>query len=224
MSYSAKLKQSLMAIQNKNPCCEQAFMAGLRLGAPESKCENDFRCFLRGVFITSGTICNPEKQYYVAFSGAGAGLAESALAKSKIPFLRGTRKSKPIVYIRDSEAIGDFLAAVGAVREALGLMEISVLKSMKRDANRKNNADFANLDKSATASAQSREAIREIMRHKDFTKLPEELRETARLRLENPSLTLDELRALHQKPISKSGLYHRLKKISELSLKYVNNK
>jgi DNA-binding protein WhiA len=91
---------------------------------------------------------------------------------------------------------------------------------MKRDANRKNNADLANLDKAATASAEVREAIMSIKKHKDYSKLPEELRETAELRLENPSLTLEELRFIHPKPISKSGLYHRLQRIVDFSFKY----
>ena len=222
MSNSSDLKEYLRqkSLEIQKECCKNAYKAGLDLKEAEITCENDRGLYLRGVFITSGSITNPDKQYYLSFSAAGAEFAAKALAVLGIPPLYGTRKGKRIVYLRESEAISGFLAAIGASRNALSLLEISVINSMKREANRKNNAEFANLDRAATASAEVRNAILQIMSHKDYSKLPEELRETAKLRLENPHLNLEELRKIHSKPISKSGLYHRLKKLTELSLKY----
>ncbi len=235
MSYSSELKTYLLGIENKKDCCDAAFRAGLKLMPFDGRggvafcekdnggavfCEKDNGCYLRGVFIACGSMTDPDKQYYVSFTGEGVAAAGKALSACGITPLFGVKKSKPMVYLRESEAISDFLAAVGASKNALGLLEIGVINSMKREANRKNNADLANLDKTATASAEVRNAIAAIMRHKDYKKLPDPLKETARLRLENPSLTLDELRLLHSAPISKSGLYHRLKKLAELSLKY----
>ncbi|MDD4125990.1 MAG: DNA-binding protein WhiA [Eubacteriales bacterium] len=222
MSYSSELKEYLKQkeTENKKECCRKAHRAGLELEKAEFVCEKDRGCYLRGVFIACGSMTDPDKQYYVSFSGSGAEIAAEALISCGITPLFGTRKGRSIVYLRESDAISDFLAAVGASKNALGLLEIGVINSMKREANRKNNADLANLDRTATASAEVRSAISEIISHKDYRKLPEELKETAKLRLENPSLTLEELRLIHAKPISKSGLYHRLKKLTELSLKY----
>jgi len=220
LSYSSELKEYLKRIEIKKNCCRRAFEAGLKLEKVEFQCERDCGCYLRGVFIACGSMTDPDKQYYVSFSGYGREIAAEALITCGINPLYGTRKGKKIVYLRENDAISDFLASVGASKNALGLLEISVINSMKREANRKNNADLANLDKTATASAEVRNAITEIMNHRDYKRLPEELKETAQLRLENPSLSLEELRLLHSKPISKSGLYHRLKKLAELSLKY----
>lgn len=220
MSYSSELKEYLRGIEIKKACCKKAYQSGLELKKADIVCERDCGCYLRGVFVACGSMTDPDKQYYVSFSGNGTDAAAEALTACGITPLFGKRKGRRIVYLRESGAISDFLAAVGASKNVLDLLEISVINSMKRDANRKNNADLANLDKIATASAEVRNAIIDIMNHREYEKLPEDLKETARLRLENPSLSLDELRLLHSKPISKSGLYHRLKKLTELSLKY----
>ncbi|MGI6715848.1 MAG: DNA-binding protein WhiA [Eubacteriales bacterium] len=222
MSYSSDLKEYLISKSSElqKECCKNAYKAGLGLGKANIVCQNDSGMFLRGVFVACGSMTNPDKQYYLSFSPRGTDISAAALASCGITPLFGTKNGKKIVYLRDSEAISDFLAAVGASKNALSLLEKSVLNSMKRDANRKNNAELANLDRTAIASAEVRNAILQLINHKDYTKLPEDLKETARLRLENPQLTLDELAKIHSKPISKSGLYHRLRKLTELSLKY----
>lgn len=222
MSYSSELKEYLENIEIKKNCCRLSYEAGKGLEDVGYKCESDAYCYLRGLFVGYGTMTDPEKQYLVSFTGECADVAEDVLTECGLFPLRTKRKGKDVVYLRESDAICDFLTVIGASKYSLDLMELIVVKSLKKAENRKTNAEFANLDKTATASAEVCDAIDVLKSHKDYAKLPEALRETAELRKANPELSLDELRELHGTPISKSGLNHRLKKLVELSKKYKN--
>lgn len=220
MSYSSELKEYLESLEIKKKCCVSSYNAGKVMGEAEKVCESDPHLYLRGLFVGFGTMTDPSKQYLVSFTGGVCDVAEDVMIQCGLSPLRATRKGKDVVYLREGDAICDFLTVIGASRYSLEMMEIIVVNSMKRAANRKNNAEFANLDKTATASAEVCDAIDVLKAHKDYAKLPESLRETAELRVNNPELSLDSLRELHSSPISKSGLNHRLKKIVELSKKY----
>lgn len=220
MSYSDGLKEFMKNIENRKPCCKAAFAAGRALSALDKVCENDPGAYLRGVFVTHGSMTDPEKQFYVSFDAVSSPAAADALERCGIAPLWGMHRGKKIVYLRETDSISDFLTVTGASHFALGFLELSVLNAMKRDANRKSNAEFANMDKTATASASQCEAITLLKKHREFAKLPAPLKETASLRLEFPELSLDALRAKHSSPISKSGLNHRLQKIAELAEPY----
>lgn len=220
MSYSSELKEYLENIEIKKKCCQSAYDAGKIMAEAEYVCESDPHCYLRGLFVGYGSMTDPEKQYLVSFPEEVCDVAEDVMVQCGLFPLRTTRRGKNVVYLRESDAICDFLTIIGASKYSLEMMEIIVVKSIKRAANRKNNAEFANLDKTATAAAEVCDAIDVLRSHKDYAKLPEALRETAELRKEYPELSLDELREKHSTPISKSGLNHRLKKIVELSKKY----
>ena len=222
MSYSDELKERLAAVEMKKECCRAAYSAGLGCTGYEAVCENDAACFLRGLFVAHGSMTDPEKQFYLSFDARSSPAAALALGRCGVTPLWGSHRGKKIVYVRETDSISDFLTAVGASHDALRVLELSVLKSMKREANRASNAEFANMDKTATASAYICEAILLLKKHRDFAKLPEPLKETARLRLEFPELSLDALRAKHSSPISKSGLNHRLQTIADRAEKYRN--
>ena len=220
MSYSSELKEYLKGLEIKKTCCALSYEAGKTISESESVCENDKALYLRGLFVAHGSVTDPEKQYLVSFTGDSAAVAEDVMIECGLFPLRTTRKGKDVVYLRESDSICDFLTIIGASRYSLDMMETIVMKSLKCTANRRNNAEFANLDKTAVAAAEVCDAIDVLKSHKDYAKLPEPLRETAELRKANPELSLDSLRLLHSSPISKSGLNHRLKKIVELSKKY----
>ena len=129
------------------------------------------------------------------------------------------RGANHIVYFKQSEAIADFLTAIGAPLAAMELMNAKAEKDLRGGVNRRVNCDAANLDKAVDAAVAQAEVIRRLQERMDLDELPPKLAEAARLRLEHPDLTLSELAALCQPPITKSSLSHRLKKIAELAEK-----
>ncbi|MBQ1434871.1 MAG: DNA-binding protein WhiA, partial [Clostridia bacterium] len=110
-----------------------------------------------------------------------------------------------------------FLNMLGASAASLRLMEAKVIKEVRNDINRRVNFETANLMKTASASAEQREAIEKIKREKGFEFLPAHLRELANLRIQNPDMSLAQLGESLNPPLSRSGVNHRLKKIVELS-------
>ena len=122
-----------------------------------------------------------------------------------------------MVYFKQSEAIADFLTVMGAPLAAMELMNAKAEKDLRGGVNRRVNCDAANLDKAVDAAQEQLTAIRRLMERMDLSQLPPKLQEAARLRLDNPDLTLSELAALCQPPITKSSLNYRLKKLAELA-------
>ena len=126
----------------------------------------------------------------------------------------------PLLYYRDSGKIEDFLALVGQSKHALELMDKKITRALRNNANRLANAETANYDRAATASAEQVNAIKLLIKHKEFKRLSPELAESAALRLRHPELDLASLAELHEKRVSKSGLNHRMEKLLEMAKKY----
>lgn len=217
MSYSKELKEYLFTLENKKECCAEAFDAGINLRAADAHCERDAAAWLRGAFIACGSMTDPTSNYYLSFqtSGAGLELIEKALTECGISPSKGIRRKSPILYLRDSTKIEDFMAVIGGVTYSLALMELKVIKEMSADANRRTNADMANYSKAADASARQVAAIKKLQKTKKLHLLSAELIETAEIRLKNPELTLEELKDMFPTPITKSGLNHRLRRLTE---------
>ncbi len=215
MSYSSELKESLFQIQNKKDCCVRAFDDGINLKKASPKCSHDMGVWLRGAFIACGSMANPEKQYYICFRTfeSGLKLIEEMLEENGISPSHGARRNQPILYLRDSEKIEDFVSIIGATKHSLDLMEHKVIKEMSADANRRTNADVANFSKQAGASAKQIAAINKLISTKKLQLLSAELIETAEIRLANPDISLDELKNIFPTPITKSGLNHRLRRL-----------
>ncbi|WP_443965489.1 DNA-binding protein WhiA, partial [Ruminococcus sp.] len=115
------------------------------------------------------------------------------------------RKNMYVLYLKDSEHIEDTLTYMGAQQCTIELMNIKIRKDMRNRANRIRNCDEANIDKVVSAAMRQTEDILWIIRCNRMETLPEELRELAQLRLENPELSLKELGEMLSVPIGRSG-------------------
>ncbi len=122
-----------------------------------------------------------------------------------------------IDYIKDSEQITDLLTYMGAVTAAMNVMGTKALKEVRNAANRRANSEIANLQKTASASARQIKAIKKLKKNGRYNLLPDELRAVADIRYDYPELTLRELGAKLDPPISRSGVNHRLEKIIRLA-------
>lgn len=180
------------------------------------KKEQLVKAIVRGIFMGSGSINNPENTYHLEI-----GLIDLSKVKTIIScMLNYDIKLKSVentIYIKDGEEISKFLAFIGAAKSVLRFEEIRVQKHMNNKVNRLVNCKTANLEKTMNASAEQIAAIGRLKTSGEFQKLDENLKELAELRLEYPSLPLGELGKLLSTPIGKSGVNYRLKKIIELS-------
>ncbi len=182
---------------------------------PEDCCK---RAFIKGAFLSSGTISSPEKQYHLEFSTHHFGISEplrELLKEFDIPSKTLRRKSRYVTYFKDNDVICDILALMGAGRAALTLSETNITKSIANRDNRLINSENANYDKTITASVKQIIAINTIDNHLGLEKLPPQLKELAQLRLNNRDLPLSEL--AERLEISKSGVNHRMRKIIEIA-------
>ena len=127
------------------------------------------------------------------------------------------RKKDYVVYMKESESIVDFLNIIGAHVALMEFENVRILKEMRSNANRIVNCDTANLEKTVGAAGKYIEAINKIINKSGIRNLPENLIETAVLRLDNPDLSLEELGEIHSPSVSKSCVYHRLKKIIQIA-------
>ncbi|MEG0486072.1 MAG: DNA-binding protein WhiA, partial [Oscillospiraceae bacterium] len=134
-------------------------------------------------------------------------------------FLPGNivRKGSNIIYFKASEQIEDLLTFMGASGAALEIMNLKVYKDFRNKANRITNCETANIDKMVEANGQTLSAIKYLKQQGAYETMPENLREAAKLREENPEISLKELAACFNPPLSKSGLCHRLRRISEIA-------
>ena len=168
--------------------------------------------------MASGFVNPPDKPARLELSTPDADLACDAAAvltkHFRLPKL-SVRRGKQILYYRDTDSIEYFLSYIGANKSAFAVINAQMLKEKRNEINRKANFEFANISKTVSAAALHIEAIRALMASGDFEKLSPELRHTAKLRLENDTMTLSELAALETPPISKSQISKRLQRIYE---------
>ena len=223
MSYSADLKKFLNDIKNTRTCCKRAYSDGFDAMPLICECERDAGAYLRGSFVSYGTLSDPKKGYYLAFAPPADKLSSVFNAFETAGFSPGVvaNKGRTLLYFKNSAQIEDFLTLAGGPRFTLEYISIKVTKQLRADANRLMNAETANQDRASTAAATQLHAIKLLLKHREFKSLPASLLETARLRLEYPELDLASLAKKHKNGMSKSGLNHRLGKIVELASKYM---
>ena len=179
--------------------------------------------FLKGAFLTCGTINDPNKGYHLEFVVPYLNLSRDLkvfindFEQLSVKPKSITRNSNYVIYFKDSESIEDILATMGACSSALEVMGVKMYKDMRNNVNRKLNFESANLDKTIDAAAKQIDAILHIKNTVGFSYLSSELREIAELRLENPDMSLRELGECLTEPISRSGVNHRLKKICTIA-------
>ena len=176
--------------------------------------------FLRGAFLAGGSVTDPLKSYHLelATSHFYVGREVPALMREAGFEPKETvRKGNYITYFKQSEHIEDFLTSIGAPLSAMEMMTAKLERDLRGSVNRRVNCDAANLDKLVAASQAQVEAIRRLEKSGVLAAQPEKLREAARLRVENPELTLAQLAQLCDPPVTKSALNHRLRKLMELA-------
>ena len=175
---------------------------------------------IRGTYLGSGSMNNPEKKYHVEI-----GISKKSDAEIIIEYLKKydiksnlTEKiGEYAIYLKDGEEISKLLALIGANKAVLKFEEIRVQREMNNKINRIVNCETANLNKTINASIEQIEAIKKLKSNKKFEKLDDSLKEIAELRLKNPNASLVELGKMLKQPVGKSGVNYRLKKIMEIA-------
>lgn len=178
------------------------------------------KAIIKGLFLGSGSINNPENKYHLEILlNQEENLDDSIkiLEKLRIRSKKMTTKNKYSIYIKEGEEISKFLALIGANKAVMRFEEIRVQKEMKGKVNRLVNCETANLNKTLNASIEQIAAIKKLQKTGEFNKLNNNLKEIAKLRLENPDMSLTDLGKILKEPIGKSGVNYRLKKIIELA-------
>ncbi len=185
--------------------------------------ENCASAFLRGAFLSCGSINNPEKDYHLEYTVPYKHLCNDLLKiVEDVELLNFTfklveRKGSYIAYLKDSENISDFLAFINAPLASMEIMNTKILKEYRNNANRKVNSEVANIKKTVAAAMEQIIAIEKIRDTVGLETLNDDLHALAKLRLENPDLSLRALGEMLEPPISRSGVNHRMKKLIELS-------
>lgn len=178
------------------------------------------KALVRGAFLGSGSLNNPNNKYHleILFSTSiNAEYVSNVLKEFYIQSKILIRKKSFSIYIKEAEEISKFLALIGANKSVLNFEEIRVERDTRNNINRLVNCETANLNKTINASVSQINAIKYLKEHKKFEELPESLKEIAKIRLKNPDASLVELGQMLQSPIGKSGVNHRLKKICEIA-------
>ena len=179
-----------------------------------------FSChFLRGVFLACGNVTNPMSNYHLEFllkNEFYCNLLIEALSKVEATKLNpkiSKKKSGISVYMKGHEQITDFLTFIGATNSSMKYIQTKMLKEVRNYVNRTTNFETANLTKTSIVAYEQVKAIKELIKSKNIDSLPSSLKETALLRLQNPYMSLEELSHLFSKPITKSGVNYRIKKL-----------
>ena len=175
------------------------------------------RAFIRGAFLAAGSISAPEKFYHfeiVCPTEPKAEQLKNIIATFDIEAKIVPRKKYYVVYIKEGSQIVDILNVMEAPVSLMELENIRILKEMRGSVNRQVNCETANINKTVSAAVKQIEDIRFIQSVAGLSGLPESLQEMARIRLERPEATLKELGEALEPPVGKSGVNHRLRKLS----------
>lgn len=208
MSFASDIKEELL---------------GIKMWDINSQMEQDeqlARLYIREAFIKSGSMNDPNKKYHLQMmfkQKTKAKEMQTLLNNFNINAKIIKKENEYMLYLKDGEAISEFLALIGANNSVLKFEEIRVLKETRNEINRIVNCETANLNKTIEAAVKQIGDIELIKKKGQFNMLPENLKEIANLRVENPDMSLVELGKKLKEPISKSGVNHRLKKISEIA-------
>jgi cell division protein WhiA len=178
------------------------------------------KAYIRGAFLGGGSVSNPEKTYHLEFvthnSDYAADLSKlinSYGLNSKVI----QRKNSFIVYLKEGEQIVNLLGIIGAHSSLLELENVRIMKEMRNNVNRLVNCEIANLSKTVNAAVRQTESIKLIEREIGLSRLSDNLREIAELRLKYPDDSLKELGEMLNPPVGKSGVNHRLRRIEKIA-------
>lgn len=174
------------------------------------------KAFLRGLFLGSGSINNPNNKYHLEIKIQNNELINTLTEVLK-KYNLNVKSIYKGIYIKDGEEISKFLAFIGAGKSVMNFEQIRVQRYMNNKVNRLVNCQTANLNKTINASVAQINAIKKLKESGKYNKIDKSLQELAELRLEHPEMPLAELGKLLSNPVGKSGVNYRMKKIIELS-------
>lgn len=186
----------------------------------EAKNEEEKKAIIRGAFMGGGSVNEPNNKYHLEIILSSEELSNTIcnyINEFGIEIKQMERANGYSLYIKDGENISNLLAIMGASKSVVRYEEIRVLKDKRNNINRIVNCETANLNKTINASILQIEAIKKIQKKGKFDELPESLKEIAKLRQENPEMSLVELGELLKKPIGKSGVNHRLNNLIKIA-------
>lgn len=208
MSFASDIKEELLSLK----------MWDMNSGMKQD--EQLARLCIREAFIKSGSMNDPNKKYHLQImfkSKQKADEMQNLLNNFSIHAKVIKKEKEYMLYLKDGEEISQFLALIGANSSVIKFEEIRVIKETRNEINRIVNCETANLNKTINAAVKQIEDIKLIKKKNKFSTLSESLQEIAELRLQNPDVSLVELGKLLKEPIGKSGVNHRLKKLSEIA-------
>ena len=178
------------------------------------------RAYLRGAFLGSGSVSDPEKGYHLEFVSAKE---EYIMSLQKLVNHFGMdakvviRKNNYVAYLKEGAQIVDLLNIMGAHVALMELENIRIVKEMRNNVNRLVNCETANLNKTVSAAVRQVQDINYLEGTIGLSALPRNLEEIAHYRLQHPSASLKEMGEMLNPPVGKSGVNHRLRKLSELA-------
>ena len=181
------------------------------------------RSFIRGLFLSSGSVSEPNKSYHLEIAARRLSVAQAAihlLAMDDIHAGLLKRNGYYVIYIKEGQQVSDFLLITGAHEALLELESLIVNKSVRNSVNRVVNCDNANTIRIAYTGARQQEVLEYISRTIGLGTLPDELQSAAQIRLEYPDMSLKELGELMNPPLGKSGMNHRLKRLEKIALEH----
>lgn len=176
--------------------------------------------FMRGAFFAGGSITDPRKRYHLELVTDHYSVSReiyTLLLEMEFEPRNTSRSGNYITYFKQSEAIENFLTTIGAPLAAMEIMQAKIEKEVYNSVNRRVNCDTANVTKTVNAAQEQVDAIKKLAERGILTTLPEKIQSTARLRMENPELSLAQLAELTDPPVTKSCLNHRLRKLTQLA-------
>ncbi len=182
----------------------------------EWKCENCSIHFLRGLFVSSGTVNDPAKSYHMEIKLPADGRMEPVrILLSEAGYEPGiTRRGDRVgLFFKSSGNIQEVLAHMGVTSAIFDFFNVQIERDIRNNENRATNCVAENINRSMRAGGKQTAAVRHLEERGLLPSLPDDLRLTARLRLDNPEATLPELAAMHIPVITKSGVHHRLERI-----------
>ncbi len=178
------------------------------------------RAFLRGIFMACGSVTDPNSGYHLEMTLGSSRYAEQIREIIGVCGMEAKiveRKKMYVVYMKEGSAISDFLSLIGAPVSMMEFENVRILKDMRNSINRKVNCETANIKKTVSAATRQTNDIQYIHDTIGFGNLSDNLAQIAKLRLDNPDVTLKELGEMLEPPLGKSGVNHRLRRLSEIA-------
>lgn len=194
--------------------------ANLRLIADNLICGDCFGAFVSGAFLAGGTVTDPGVNYHLEFSTHKSAFCTDffeLLNSNGFGAKMSERGYSKIIYFKDSGKIEDILALIGATDCSMQLMDTKIYKDVRNKANRITNCETANIDKTLAASEAIAADIRLLISSGAFEELPNDVKQVAITRLENPELSLVDIGQMLKPVLAKSAVNYRLIKIKQLA-------